>query len=72
MAKETGKGFIERGAGFFEKLHYGLGVAALAGSVLLPEFSAPLIVFGAWEIAHGALWTFIKNRASKKPKLAPA
>jgi hypothetical protein len=73
MAKEQGgKGFIERGANFFEKLHYGLGAVALAGAVVLPEFAAPLVLFGAWEIAHGALWNFIKNRSAKKPKLKPA
>jgi len=73
MSKEQGnKGIIERGASFFEKLHYGLGAIALAGSILVPELAAPLVLFGAWEIAHGALWGFVKNRAAKKPQPAPA
>jgi hypothetical protein len=71
MAKEQGgKGFIERGANFFEKLHYAIGAVAIAGAVAFE--SAGLAVVGAWEIAHGALWNFIKNRSAKKPKLQPA
>jgi hypothetical protein len=73
MSKEQGnKGFIERSAGFFEKLHYGLGAIALTGAILAPELAAPLILFGAWEVAHGALWGFIKNRSGKKSQPAPA
>jgi hypothetical protein len=74
MAREQAKqGIIERGAAFFEKLHYGLGAAAIAGALIAPEaIAAPLIVFGAYEIAHGALWNWIKNRSSKKPDLVPA
>ncbi|HSX18307.1 MAG TPA: hypothetical protein VLE51_03060 [Candidatus Saccharimonadales bacterium] len=73
MAKEQGrKGFFERGAAFFEKLHYSIGTVALVGAAVFPEFAAPLAVFGAWEIAHGALWGWLKNRSSKKPKMATA
>jgi len=67
--QEKGRG--ERFAGFWEKLHYGLGAAALAGSVLLPEVAAPLAVIGFFEIAHGALWTVIKKGVSKKSQIAP-
>jgi hypothetical protein len=70
MANQEKKGFFERGAGFFEKLHYGLGAAALAGALVVPEFAAPLAVFGAWEVVHGALWTVIKKGVAKKPKIA--
>ena len=71
MSKEQGnKGLIERGAGFFEKLHYAIGAVALVGAVAFE--SVALTVIGAWEIAHGALWGFIKNRSAKKPQPAPA
>lgn len=63
---------MERGAGFFEKLHYGIGAAALAGAIVLPEFSAPLVTIGAFEIVHGALWTVIKKGIAKQPKPAAA
>ena len=70
MANEQGKGLIERGAGFFEKLHFAIGAVAIGGALAFE--STTLAVVGAWEIAHGALWNFIKHRAAKKPKLAPA
>lgn len=70
MSKAEKKGFFERGAGFFEKLHYGLGAAALAGAVVAPEFAAPLTTIGVFEIAHGGLWTVIKKAGVKKPKPA--
>lgn len=60
MGTEQNKGLLERGA------------AALVGAAIFPPEAAALAVFGAWEIAHGALWNVIKNRASKKPKLAHA
>ncbi|HSW78776.1 MAG TPA: hypothetical protein VLF88_02050 [Candidatus Babeliales bacterium] len=72
MAKEQSKGLLEKGAGFFEKLHYAIGGVALIGAVALPEIASPLAVFGAYEIVHGVLWTFIKNGVSKSPKRAPA
>lgn len=71
MAKEQGnKGLIERSAGFFEKFHHVLGAVALVGAVVFE--SVTLAVIGAWEIAHGALWGFVKNRSAKKPQAAPA
>lgn len=69
---EKNKGIVERGAGFFEKLHYGLGAVAIAGAFIAPEkIAAPLLVFGAYEIVHGALWTFIKQLGKKKPSQQP-
>ncbi len=71
MVNAEKRGVLERGANFFEKLHYGLGAVALAGSLIAPvEFAAPLIVFGAYEIAHGAIWNYLKNRVAKKSKAA--
>jgi hypothetical protein len=71
MAKEQGnKGFIERSAGFLEKFHHVLGAIALVGAAVFE--SATLAVVGVWEIAHGALWGFVKNRSAKKPQPAPA
>jgi hypothetical protein len=64
MAQEANKGIVERGAAFFEKLHYGLGAVALVGAEVLS--SGPLFVFGAWEVAHGALWTWLKNHSKQK------
>lgn len=73
MSKEQSrKGIIERGAGFFEKLHYGIGAAALVGAVIIPPAEAALVVFGVYEFAHGALWGYLRNRAGKKPKPSPA
>jgi hypothetical protein len=72
MAKEQEKGLLERSAGFFERLHYAIGGVALVGAVVLPELSAPLALFGAYEIVHGAVWNWIKNKTAKKPKSAPA
>jgi hypothetical protein len=61
-------GLLERGAAFFEKLHYGLGAAAQAGALIAPaEIAPPLIAFGAYELAHGALWNWLKNRSRQKP-----
>ncbi len=75
MSKEQGKkGILEKGAGFFEKLHYGIGAVALAGAAIFPAEATALAVFGAYELAHGALWNYLKNKVSKKPKpsLTPA
>jgi len=73
VATEQSKGgILERGAGFFEKLHYGLGAVALVGAAVFPEFSVPLAIIGAWEIVHGGLWTVIKSGVSKKPQPAAA
>jgi hypothetical protein len=72
MAKEQAKGLLESGAGFFERLHYAIGGVALVGAVVLPEFTGPLAVFGAYEIVHGAVWNWIKNKTAKKPKSATA
>jgi hypothetical protein len=70
MSKEQGrKGLIERGATLLEKLHYAIGAVALVGAAVFE--SVTLAVIGAWEIAHGALWGFIKNRSDKKPQPAP-
>jgi hypothetical protein len=77
MAAEQGKkGIVERSASALEKIHYGIGIAALAGSVVFPEFAAPLAVIGAWEIVHGGLWTVVKkwrqNKSTKQPRIAGA
>ncbi|MDB5161446.1 MAG: hypothetical protein JWO96_826 [Candidatus Saccharibacteria bacterium] len=75
MNKEQGgKGVVERGLNFFEKLHYGLGAAALVGAAIVPEFSAPLIVFGSYELLHGWVLKLIKERVgsgSKQPAKNP-
>lgn len=73
MSKEqSGKGILERGTGFFEKLHYGIGAAALVGAAIFPAEAAGLAVFGVYEFVHGALWGYLKNRAGKKPKPSPS
>lgn len=70
MANGEKRGVLERGANFFEKLHYGLGAAALAGAYVAPEFAPALIVFGVYELAHGGLINVIKNKFFKKNKAA--
>lgn len=72
MSKEQQKGLIERGAGFFEKLNYGLGAIALVGAAIYPSAETILVAFAALQFAEGALWNWAKSRAAKKPKTAPS
>jgi hypothetical protein len=72
--EQINKGRVERGAAFFEKLHYGIGAAALVGAEIAS--SSALLAFGAYEVLHGAFWTLVtkwrQNKSSKSPKLARA
>ena len=70
MKTEQKKGAVERGANFFEKLNYGLGAAALVGALIYPPAETILIAFASLQIAEGALWNWIKNRAGKKKQVA--
>lgn len=79
MNKEQGKkGIFERGAAFYEKLNYGLGAAAIAGSLIAPPEVAPfLVAFGALQFAEGALIRWIRKGGARKalgmkPKPSPA
>jgi hypothetical protein len=51
----------ERFAGFWERVHYGLGGAALIGSVFLPAEAAAPVGFGLLVIGYGYLWNRVKN-----------
>jgi hypothetical protein len=64
------KGVLERGAAFFEKLHYAIGAVALGGYLLFE--SATLGAVAVWEGLHGLAWGWIRNRTAKKPKPTPA
>jgi hypothetical protein len=69
MSKENAGGWVrnkaEGGANFFEKLHYGLGAAALASALIFPPAEAALATVGVYEVAHGFVWNFIKNKIKK-------
>lgn len=73
MGNEKAKGgLLERGANFFEKLHYGIGAVALVGAAVL---EAPVLaVISVYEFAHGALWNYLKGKVTKNPRspLVPA
>lgn len=73
MKGEKGKG-IDRGLAFYEKLQYGIGAVALAGALVLPEFSGPLVAYGVFQFAQGALVRWVRNRRNIKagPQPAPA
>ena len=60
------RGVLERGANFFEKLHYGIGAAALAGAMIVPMAAEGLVIFSAYEFGHGAVWNWLKNKSKKK------
>lgn len=77
MAAEQGKrGFLERSAGFLERLNYALGAVAVAGAFVFPEHATGFLLFGALQFAEGAVWKWLKDRKARKqaakaqPKLA--
>ncbi len=68
MPQAEKQGLLERGAGFFERLHKAIGVIAVAGAVMLD--SPALAVIGVYEFAHGYFWKYLKERTSKQQKTA--
>jgi hypothetical protein len=70
MNQEQAKGKWERFGGFWEKIHYGIGAAALTGSVAFPEAAPFLATVGVIEVGHGLLWNYFKKIGKKKPAAA--
>lgn len=63
--------FSEKGSEALRNIHWALGGAALALSVVAaPVVAAGLTAFGAWQGVHGAAWEgarrhFVKRRQTK-------
>lgn len=62
--EQAKKGLVERGAGFFKRIHYALGAVAL-GAGLAFESSVATIV-GIYELGHGFVLGAIEKWAAKQ------
>lgn len=64
--KREGAG--EKTTRWVRNIHY-LGAIGLGGAALLfPGASVPLVVFGAWEAAHGAAWGAVHSRVKSNKR----
>jgi hypothetical protein len=62
------EGKAEKASRWLRNAHYA-GAVALGGAALVfPGAAAPLVAFGAWEAAHGAVWEAIRGKTKPKKK----